>query len=123
MEFDNNTNETAGSRLEFLDAVFAAPEHHTVIFENERVRVMELKVKPGETVPIHTHRWTSINYVVNHSEFLSCDADGNVKADSRTQNSEIKQGSVFCLPPFPAPHSVKNVGAAELRGISVELKD
>jgi quercetin dioxygenase-like cupin family protein len=115
-------NELTETQLEYLDAVFAAPDHHRVIFEDERVRVMELRIKPGEIVPVHTHRWASVNYVLSLSDFLSYDAYGNVKLDSRTDESEIKQGGVFCLPPFPPPHSVENIGGCELIGISVELK-
>jgi hypothetical protein len=33
-----------------LDGPVAAPEHHKVIFENERVRVVELRVGPGDKV-------------------------------------------------------------------------
>lgn len=110
-------------RAESLDAPIAAPQHHKVIFENERVRVIELRVKPGEIVPVHTHRWASINYVVSLGDFLSFDADGNLKLDSRMGETDIKEGEVFCLPPFPPPHSVENIGASEMHGISVELKD
>lgn len=121
-------NETAKIKMpeispEVLDGVIAAPEHHKVIFENERVRVVELKIKPGETVPVHTHRWATVNYVVNPSDFLSCDAEGNIKLDSRTGQTDIKKGGVFYLPPYPAPHSVVNVGTSEMHGIAVELKD
>jgi quercetin dioxygenase-like cupin family protein len=121
-DIDNESN-LEKERAESLDAVFAAPDHHKVIFENERVRVMELKVKPGDVVPVHTHRWATVNYVLNHSDFLSYDADGNVKLDSRTDESGIKQGGVFCLPPFPPLHSVENIGDSDLLGITVELKD
>ncbi len=109
--------------IESMDAVIAAPDHHRVIFENERVRVMELKVKPGEIVPVHTHRWATVNYVVSHSDFLSYDAEGKVKLDSRNDESGMKEGAVFCLPPYPPLHSVKNIGAGILHGITVELKD
>lgn len=106
-----------------LDGPVAAPEHHKVIFENERVRVVELRVKPGDTIPVHTHRWATVNYVVNHSDFLSYDADGNLKHDSREAQSEIKEGAAFFLPSFPPLHSVENIGDSELRGVSVELKN
>lgn len=120
---NNEKRETAETRLELLDGVIAAPEHHKVIFENERVRVVELKVEPGATVPVHTHRWATVNYVINPSNFLSFDAEGNLKLDSRTGKTDIKQGGVFYLPPFPEPHSVENIGTSEMHGIAVELKD
>ena len=122
MKDEIKENQTAPAVSENLDAVIAAPEQHKVIFENERLRIVEFKVKPGEYVPVHTHRWASINYVLKLGDFLSYDADGNLKLDSRTGKTDIKQGTIFELPPFPPPHAVQNIGG-ELHAISVELKD
>jgi quercetin dioxygenase-like cupin family protein len=123
MKKENVENQLIQIHPESLDGVIAAPEHHRVIFENERVRVVELRVKPGETVPVHTHRWATVNYVVSLSDFLSYDADGNIKLDSRAVKTDIKEGAVFYLPPYPPPHKVENIGASEIQGIAVELKD
>ncbi len=38
-----------------LDGVKAAPETHKVIFENEHVRVLEVKIPPHSKEPVHTH--------------------------------------------------------------------
>ncbi|MFZ0671294.1 MAG: hypothetical protein WAM50_13395 [Pseudolabrys sp.] len=43
-----------------LDAVVAAPKHHKVIFENERLRVLEVTLEPNDEEPIHHHRWPSV---------------------------------------------------------------
>jgi hypothetical protein len=43
-----------------LDAVVAAPKHHKVIFENERIRVLEVTLEPNDEEPIHHHRWPSV---------------------------------------------------------------
>ena len=43
-----------------FDAVLAAPKSHKVIFENAFVRVLEVSVSPGTTVPMHHHRWPSL---------------------------------------------------------------
>ena len=43
-----------------LDAVVAAPKNHKVIFENERLRVLEVVLEPGEEEPVHHHRWPSV---------------------------------------------------------------
>jgi quercetin dioxygenase-like cupin family protein len=43
-----------------LDAVVAAPNSHRVVFENEKVRVLEVSVPPGTREPEHTHRWPSV---------------------------------------------------------------
>jgi quercetin dioxygenase-like cupin family protein len=84
---------------------------------------VEFKVPPGGVVPVHTHRWSTINYVIRLSDFLSFDADGNLKLDSRNNQFGTKEGEVFCLPPFPPLHSVENIGEHEMHGLSVELKD
>lgn len=42
------------------DAVQAAPDSHSVIFENSLVRVLIVTVPaPGKTEPMHHHRWPS----------------------------------------------------------------
>jgi hypothetical protein len=38
------------------DAIAAAPNNHRVVFENEKVRVLEVTIKPGEKEPFHEHR-------------------------------------------------------------------
>jgi len=105
-----------------LDAMVAAPEHHEVLLENERVRVLDSRIKPGETVPVHTHRWASVLYVLGTSDFIRYDPEGNVVFDSRSKESSIEVGTVSWSGPLSA-HSVKNVGETEIRVISVELKD
>ena len=117
---ENNINHLD---MERFDAPLAAPEQHKVVFENERMRIIEFKVKPGEFVPVHTHRWASVNYVLRLSDFLSYDADGNLKLYSRTGGFGGREGEAFCLPPFPPLHAVENIGEREMHGISVELKD
>lgn len=106
-----------------LDGPIAAPEHHKIVFENDQIRIVDFRVKPGDTVPLHTHRWPTVNYVISLSDFLSYDSDGNLKHDSRDGESTQREGAVFCLPAFPPLHSVENVGTGEIRGVAVELKD
>jgi hypothetical protein len=43
-----------------LDAVIAAPKHHKVLFENERLRVLEVTLEPKDEEPLHHHRWPSV---------------------------------------------------------------
>ena len=46
-----------------LDALAAAPENHTLLFENDAVRVLDTLVRPSQVVPLHTHQWPSANYL------------------------------------------------------------
>jgi hypothetical protein len=43
-----------------LDAVIAAPKHHKVLFENERLRVLEVTLEANDEEPVHHHRWPSV---------------------------------------------------------------
>jgi len=43
-----------------LDAAVAAPDHHRVIFENDRLRVLEVTLGPMDEEPVHHHRWPSV---------------------------------------------------------------
>lgn len=118
-------DETTHSKQEWhdaLDAIVAAPEHHKVLLENERVRVLDTLIKSGDLTPVHTHRWSSVHYVISASDFLRFDAEGNVVFDSRAAKTLPPAGTVSWSPPLP-PHQVENVGGAELRVLSVELKD
>jgi len=103
-----------------LDALRAAAQHHVLLFENEFVRVLDARIPPGQTVPLHTHRWPSTLYVLTWSDFVRRDREGFTVVDSRTLG-KVSVGSAVWSGPLP-PHTLENVGGAELRVISVELK-
>ena len=104
-----------------LDAMTAAPDYHDVLFENEHVRVLEAHVGPRETVPVHTHCWPGVLYILGVSDFVRRDPDGNVLVDTRSSGSHPAIGSSMWGEPL-TPHSLENVGDGELRNITVELK-
>ena len=112
---------TADDDAHQLDAMLAAPEHHEILLENDRVRVLDTRLAPGDRTPIHTRKSSAALYVMSWSDFLRRDAEGNVIVDSRSWDRQPTVGEALWLPPLP-PHSVENVGTAELRLIAVELK-
>ena len=103
-----------------LDALAAASEHHALLLENERVRVLETRIKAGETTAIHTHRWPNVQYVLSTSEFVRRDGAGAVLLDTRRASSP-QPGATLWFEPLP-PHSIENVGGTDLHVIMVELK-
>jgi hypothetical protein len=105
-----------------LDALVAAAGNHTLLFENERVRLVQTRILPGDATPVHTHRWPSVLFVFAWSDFGRFDERGNVLMDTREASELLKLHSPVWQEPLP-PHSVKNVGGAEFRGVPVELKD
>lgn len=105
-----------------LDAMYAAPDHHTVLLENERVRVLDSLVRPGEQTPLHTHCWPAVLQIIGISDFTRHGTEGNVIFDSRVSNTPIVEGQTLWSGPL-APHFVKNVGSRDIRVISIEIKD
>lgn len=104
-----------------LDALVAAPRHHSLRFENERVRVLETVIPPGDTVPVHTHRWPCIYHVLAWSQFIRRDEKGNVLFDSRTKPAPAVPG-VQWTEPLP-PHTLENIGQGPIHLLSVEVKE
>src|SRR5215831_19813788 len=105
---------------ETLDALAAAPQHHKLLFENERVRVLETRIAAGDRTPIHTHRWPAALYVLSWSHFERYDAHDNLLVDSRTIEAFKVPPTALWTRPLP-PHWLKNIGLTDLAIIAVEL--
>ena len=63
---------------EFLGALVAAPAHHFLVVENDRVRVLHTVIPPGDIVPLHTNRLPAVLYVEHWSDFIRRDQQGNI---------------------------------------------
>ncbi len=105
-----------------LDAAAAAPRFHAVLFEDERVRVLDGRVPPGAVVPVHTHRWGGVLYILGASDFVRRDPDGRVLVDTRVSGTAPLAGTASWGAPL-TPHTFENVGASEFRTLTVEMKD
>lgn len=103
-----------------MDAVLAAPDHHRLLLENELVRVLDIRIGPGERVAMHTHCWPSVLYLMSWSDFVRRDAAGVVLLDTRGGEPQAVGGAVWS--PAMPPHTLENVGDGELRLVGVELK-
>lgn len=103
-----------------LDALVAASDFHCLVLETEDVRVLETTIGPGQTVPLHTHCWPSVLYVLTAGDVVRRDHEGALLTDSRATGAP-PAGSAAFLGPMP-PHTVENVGSSEIRLLNVELK-
>ena len=100
----------------------AAGDHHENLLENDKVRVLDSLVRPGESTPLHTHRWPSVLYVIGFSDFVRMGRDGEVLLDTRLNETKPASGTAFWSAPLE-PHSVTNVGSGDIRVISIEIKE
>ena len=97
------------------DSVEVAPHVYKVLFENERVRLLEVRHKPGaaDISPMHSHP----NYLVY------CLGDGKERFTSPSGERaevELKAGDVMWRE--AEEHSVENVGTTDVVALLFELK-
>ena len=122
MQHENGNEPETPRWGDELDAVAAAPIHHKVIFENRHVRVLDTRIPPGDTTPVHSHRWASVVYTLRTGDFVRVSAVDRSVIDTRVTPITIELDTPKHIPPL-TPHSVRNVGDSELRAIVVEVKD
>lgn len=103
-----------------LDGVVAAPDHHRVIFENDRVRVLETAIPPGDTTPVHTHP-ACVMYIISGGHFTRRDPNGEIMVDTRASDPPFEMPRVLWSDGTP-PHTLQNTDDEDLVLISVELK-
>src|SRR5262250_798195 len=96
-----------------LDALEAAPRHHRLLYENDRVRVLEVRIPRGEIVPLHTHPWPAVLHLQTWSDHVRRDETGKIVFDSRKAGPAPTMPTIVWCEPL-APHSAENVGGAEL---------
>jgi hypothetical protein len=107
-----------------LDGAKVAPETHKVIFENEHVRVLEVKIPPHSNEPVHTHCLPSTLYVQQIGDIIVRDPDGKLIFDSRQMKETEKQKVPFVLwNPGEGPHSDENPDDVPIKIIQIEHKD
>lgn len=105
-----------------LDAVIAAPKNHKILMENEKVRVLEVFLSPGETEPLHHHQWPSVLYIQEAGDFIDYDGNGNVIFDSR--EAPPLQFPLTMWKDSEAPHAVVNLSKTiPIRLVRVEMKN
>ncbi|HEX9654383.1 MAG TPA: cytoplasmic protein [bacterium] len=96
------------------DAAKVAADVCKVILENDRVRVLDFWVKPGQKVAMHSHP-AHITYFITAGKMKTTLPDG------KATEGEPKAGDVRWSD--PVTHANENIGAAESHVIVVELKE
>ena len=114
-----------------LDAVVADPANHKIVFENEKVRILEVVGGPYAVETIHTHRWPSIMWVADSAfgrgKMISYQYGyDNSKKSFYLKDSVIQHAPPanrgFQIPP-EGPHRVISFSSAPLIAYRVEFKN
>jgi hypothetical protein len=103
--------------LPATDAVKIHDPNMTVVLENDYVRVLSVRIPPGEKEPWHTHTWPAV--VVY---FGLPPSQRMLKDGTKTARPELKGLQVSYDPSSQPLHSVENLGTVTYQAYRVELK-
>ncbi len=95
------------------DPVVSNPDAYSVIFENDRVRVLEYRDRPGHLTTPHSHP-DSVMYTL--SSFRR-----RLHAGDEHRDVEMSAGRAGWLP--AQEHAGENIGDTETHVLFVELKE
>lgn len=95
------------------DAVNVAPHIHEVVFEDDKMRVLKVTVRPEDKADMHWHP-RNINYITGSGKLRFHKSDGSVV------DVELSEGQVTSA--GESSHAVENIGDTTVSTIQVELK-
>ena len=88
-------------------------ETHKVLLDNDQVRVLEVRVPPGQKIATHSHPANVVYYLSDYKLNVTT-------PDGKTAVREGKAGTAVWLGPLT--HAVENVGTTEFHIVQVVLK-
>ncbi|MGZ8853198.1 MAG: hypothetical protein ACXW2X_07355, partial [Thermoanaerobaculia bacterium] len=91
-----------GQQRGVQDAVTVSPQYYTVRLENDRVRVLEFRLKPGEKEAMHTHG-AGVAYIVGTAQVRTSFPDG-ASVDGTFQANDVHWREKTVT------HTVENIG-------------
>ena len=94
------------------DAAQVAPDVYKVVFENARVRVLDVHMRPGAKSAMHAHP-DYVVYMMGPAKVKFTAGDGT------SAEAEFPAGAVWR---DAEEHAVENISGADLRAVFVELK-
>jgi hypothetical protein len=96
------------------DPVKISPQYYTVRIDNDRVRVLEYRLGPGQKEPKHSHP-PGIVYALSDAKVkVQTFPDGTVTVHDGHAGDLTWRDAIT--------HSAENMGTIEYHGIAVELK-
>lgn len=95
------------------DPVVTNPELYSVVFENQRVRVLEYRDRPGDRTQPHDH---PDSVMITLSSFRR-----RLGSEDSSRDVELNSGLAAWLP--AQGHFGENIGDSETHVIFVELKE
>lgn len=95
------------------DPVKISPALYTVRVENDRVRVLDYRLKPGQQEPMHSHP-PGVVYTFSDATFRSTSSDGKV-TESHGRAGDLSWRDA-------TTHAAANIGTSEAHALTIEVK-
>jgi beta-alanine degradation protein BauB len=95
------------------DPVKTSPQLYKVLIDNDQVRVLEYRLKPGEKEPMHSHP-AGVVYVLSGATLKFSYPGG------RTEEKAAATGETIWRD--PVTHAVENIGKTEAHALAIDLK-
>ena len=102
-----------------------------VVFEDDKIKVWEFNLEPGEQTGTHTHELEYVFYVINGSTLEVFDADNHFVTPLEFNDGDVLplrlEGDELVVIGneslrVPATHSARNAGVTTYREILIEKK-
>ena len=100
--------------MKIPDVLKSAANAYRLLMENEKVRVLEIRLKPGEKAPMHNHPHDHVVYVINNAKFRLTFFDG------KSGEFDLKAGQTLWME--AGSHATENTGTSEGHNLIVEVK-
>jgi quercetin dioxygenase-like cupin family protein len=95
------------------DPVKVDPKHYTVVFENDRVRVLRIHYAPGEKSVMHSHPDSVAVFMEDQKAKMT-------HPDGKSEEMSGKKGEAVFTP--AGAHLPENTGTGPIDVVLVELK-
>jgi len=96
------------------DPAMVAADAYKLLMENDRVRVFDVRFKPGQQAVMHGHP--------DHVVYVLADYTLNlILPDGSSQEIPLKAGQTLWI--GAGPHAAHNIGTTEGHALVIELKE
>ncbi len=95
------------------DPVKVSPQYYKVLLDNDEMRVLEVRIKPGEKEPMHSHP-PGVVYALSEAKVKSTSPDG------KSEEIAMKTGEARWRE--ATTHAVENIGTTDIRALVVESR-
>lgn len=99
----------------FKDPVKVTPKNYQVLLDNDKVRVLEYTMKPGENEGVHSHCPGVLHVMGTQSGMMR-----STGSDGKGHEVAVVPGQTFWRE--KTTHSAENIGSSDMKAIVVEIK-